>query len=256
MTRRFTNIAGLFFFALSGTRFAFPQGTAQSVPKSVRISGRTTSPDGGRVSIEVRMVRIASDGVTVESPIQTVKAGPNGVFTFFGAPSTKYRVSLECGLTPAKDVFTGSGKNNVNVGNMVFDNRPPMAITVLVPPTSDLVADLKPEQIVIEPQKAVDRGSGSFPQFSLVQPALPSGKAANLTQCLYAPSLDRRTEWEAFPLVNFSRLLSIGSFVGGRVRLIRVVRYNPTLSPLQIRGEVRKVWRGRFGLANRCAHLA
>jgi len=192
------------------------------------------------------MVRIALDGVTVESPLETVKSRPNGDFTFLGAPSRKYRISLACGLTPAQEVFTGSGKNNVNVGDLVFDNRPPTAITVLVPPSSDLVADLKPEQIVIEPQKAVDGGSGSFPHFSPVQPAPPSSKAANLTQCLYAPSLDRRTEWEAFPMVNFSRPLSIGSLVGGRVKLIRVVHYNPTLSPFQIREEVRKVWVSKF----------
>lgn len=246
MTRRFTNIAGLFFFALSGTRFAFPQGTpSKGVAKSVRISGRAISPDGGGVSIGVQMVRIASDGVTVESPVETVKAGPNGVFTFFGAPSTQYRISRECVVTPTKDVFTGSGKNNVNVGNMVVNNRVPMAITVSVPPSSDLVADLTPEQIVTEPQKAVDRGSASFPHFSPV-PTPPSSKAATLTQCLFAPSLDRRAEWKSFPIVSFNRPLSIELFVGGSVKLIRVVHYDPRLSPSQIREEVRRVWLSKF----------
>jgi hypothetical protein len=37
--------------------------------------------------------------------------------------------------------------------------------------------------------------------------------------------------------------------VGGKVKTIRVVRYDPKLTPSQVREEVRKVWLGRISLA-------
>src|SRR5215475_7201232 len=64
------------------------------------------------------------------------------------------------------------------------------------------------------------------------------------------PSLDRRSEWESFCSIFFGRYLSIESFVGGNVKLIRVVRYGslftPNLTPSQIKDEIRRVWFGRF----------
>ena len=44
-------------------------------------------------------------------------------------------------------------------------------------------------------------------------------------------------------MIMLDRPVSIESFVGGKVKAIRV-QYDPTLTPSQIRDEVRKVWLG------------
>ena len=59
-------------------------------------------------------------------------------------------------------------------------------------------------------------------------------------------SLNRRSEWEELPAVEFDHYLSVESFVGGRVRTIRVIRRDPRLTPEQIRDEVMRVWLGVF----------
>ena len=51
-------------------------------------------------------------------------------------------------------------------------------------------------------------------------------------------------------MVTFDRFLTVESFVGGKVKVIRVVRYDPKLTPSQIRDEVRKVWLGVFSFAS------
>lgn len=50
-------------------------------------------------------------------------------------------------------------------------------------------------------------------------------------------------------MISFDRYLTVESFVGGKVELIRVVHYDPRLTPPQIRDEVRKVWLGIFWFA-------
>ncbi len=43
--------------------------------------------------------------------------------------------------------------------------------------------------------------------------------------------------------------MSIEEFIGGKVKEVRVVRYDPGLTPDQIRDEVSKVWLGIFQYA-------
>lgn len=50
-------------------------------------------------------------------------------------------------------------------------------------------------------------------------------------------------------MIHFDQYLTVESFVGGKVRVIRVVRHDPKLTASQIREEVRKVWLGRFWFA-------
>jgi len=47
-------------------------------------------------------------------------------------------------------------------------------------------------------------------------------------------------------MVRFDRFLSIESFMGGKVKSIRVVHHDPKLTSSQVREEVRKVWLGVF----------
>jgi hypothetical protein len=173
----------------------------------------------------------------------------NGVFTFFGRPSTKYRIYYGGGYsgikgTP-KTVDTASGKD-MDVGDMVFGSCPAPSNGASLPhpkaPTSgQLVGDLQLEQIVIEPRQPRFNYGLSLPASRFLDT-----NYVEVPQCWSGPSLDRRTEWELLPSVRFDHFLSIKSFVGGRVKTIRVVRYDPALTPSQIREEVRKVWLGLF----------
>jgi hypothetical protein len=79
---------------------------------------------------------------------------------------------------------------------------------------------------------------------------MPNGVGTNSSvefpQCWSGPSLARRGEWEGLWEVSFNQFLSIEEFVGGKVKKIHVVRYDPRLTPDQIKEEVRKVWHGIF----------
>jgi len=68
----------------------------------------------------------------------------------------------------------------------------------------------------------------------------------DLPPCWTGPSLDNRADWEALFDIMFDRYVSIESFVGGKVKLIRVSRYDPNLRPSKVRDEVRRAWFGIF----------
>jgi len=217
--------------------------------KSVRISGRLVFPDGSPVSFGIRMARIDSDGFKDEG---TTTVGRDGRFTFMAAPDRKYRISLAAGgmKTPPKVVDATGGKD-IDVGNMVFEYCPPVSPVVVPlflkrPATSDLVGDLRPEQIVIEPQHA----GNAYPVLSLPPTKFKPKNLVELPPCWSGPSLDNRSEWEASSMIEFDRFVTVESFVGGKAKIIRVVRYDPKLTPSQIRDEVRKVWLGGFLFAS------
>ena len=50
--------------------------------------------------------------------------------------------------------------------------------------------------------------------------------------------------------IHLDHLVTVESFVGGKVKLIRVVRYDSKLTPSQIENEVRGAWLGAFSGAN------
>jgi hypothetical protein len=112
------------------------------------------------------------------------------------------------------------------------------------------VGELQLEQIIIEPQKPISERVG----IPLTQPNpgyVNSSAFVELPPCWSGPSLDRRAEWEALQNVYFfDRYLSVESFVGGKVKSIHVVRYDPRLTPFQIREEVQRVWLGVFWTAS------
>jgi hypothetical protein len=129
---------------------------------------------------------------------------------------------------------------------MVFEHCPSISSpkTRQEPTSNQLIGDLQLEQIIIEPQKPNSERVGIPPT-----PLSPDGNSSalvELPQCWSGPSLDRRGEWEALGWVYFDRYLSIESFVGGKAKSIHVVKYDPRLTPFQIRGEVQKVWLGMF----------
>jgi hypothetical protein len=242
-------------------------GLAQTVlpvdpTKSVRISGRLILPGGGRLinPIYIYMAEVGPDGLndgTSTSP------DSRGLFTFFGRPGTKYRVYLGGGYngikTPPRIVETADGKD-VDVGEIVVENCSPwipQGATLRAPTSTELIGDLRLEQITIEPQQPLppERLEGwpglTLPSRGFLLPLLAPQdteplKIVDLPQCWTGPSLDRRSEWEALSSVWFDQAISIESFVGGKVKSIRVVRYDPQLTPSQIREEVRKVWLSVF----------
>jgi hypothetical protein len=191
------------------------------------------------------MARIDPDGF---KDAGTAMAGRDGRFVLMAAPGYKYRISLAAGgmKTPPKTVDITSDKDS-DVGDMVFEYCSTVSTSIPKPPTkSDPVGDLRPEQIVIEPQQSVNPYS---PVFDLPPSNFKPNNAVELPPCWSGPSLDKRYEWESSPMITFDPSITVESFVSGKVKVIRVVRYNPKLSPSQIRDEVRKVWFGSFSLA-------
>ena len=225
------------------------QGTVSTQVKSeqvinpVRITGRLVFPSGEPVSFHVSMAQIEGEGLTNITSAQTAS---NGTFTFLAAPKRKYRIYLGQGYkTPRKTVDTAEGRG-VDVGDMVFEHCPFLSggKTRQEPTSAQLIGDLQLEQIIIEPQKLTNERVG----IPLTPPSPdPNSRAlVELPPCWSGPSLDRREEWEALTWVYFDRYLSVESFVGGNVKSIHVIRYDPRLTPFQIREEVQKVWLGAF----------
>jgi hypothetical protein len=224
---------------------ALAQTTPDEQTKTVHISGRLVFPDGNPASFRLRMDRIEPDRFKEEG---TAVAGRDGRFTFTAAPGRKYRISLAAwGMkTPPKRVDTSSGKD-MDVGDMVFEYCSAVNMSIPKPPaTTELIGDLKLEQIVIEPQPPVNPYR---PVADLPRSTFKPDNTVELPPCWSGPSLDRRREWESFPMVSFDRYLTVESFVGGKVHVIRAVHYDQGLTPAQIREEVRKVWLGSFSFA-------
>lgn len=228
---------------------AIAQATLAAGPQlSVRISGRVVLPGGQPVGFHVRMAEVAPDGLKDE--VATQADGQKGLFTFIGKPGTTYRIYLgSMYKTPPRTVDTGAG-DDVDIGDLVLEYCPPTAgyrIPPKPPVSPQLAGDLQLDQIYVEPQQPSPvRGGNSF-FLSLPPSKFPeSPNRVELPQCWSGPSLDRREEWERLPIVQFDHWLSIESFVGGRVKAIRVVGYNPALSPSEIKQEVRSVWLGQF----------
>ena len=214
-------------------------GLAQTTPnktaESVRISGRVVSPKGDPESVPVRMARIEPDRFLLLTDERITTTDSHGVFTFLATPHERYRIYFKgYGAGTRKTVDTANGQD-VDVGDVIFWKTPcpsarfadPEALTSPV-----LLADLKPEQIVIEPQEPVDG-----PWRGITAPQSPSTRGpgpnhmAELPPCSDGPSLE-----------------SIQSFFG-KVKDIRVVRYDPRCTPSQIREKVRRVWLGLFDQA-------
>jgi hypothetical protein len=224
---------------------AIAQTTMDKPADSVHISGRVMFPEGGPVSVHVRMARIEPDGLLTDE--QFVLTDSHGVFTFFGTPGKRYRIDLDgYGVRTRKTVDIARGKD-IDVGDMIFEKCPAVSHAVPKAPTSpELLGILKSEQIVIELQSVPRGGSGFVP---LRPAALTNHKlnsAVDLPPCWSGPSLDKRTEWEPLFDIIFDRYVSIESFVGGKVKMIRVIRYDPNLTPSKVRDEVRKAWFGIF----------
>jgi hypothetical protein len=239
--------AAAFLFVLAGV--AFGQMKSDEPVKTVRISGRLVSPEGNPASFAVRISKMERDGPPNE--ITAISDG-HGLFTFLAESHHKYRIWLGAGMkTAPKTVDTTSG-TDIDVGDMIFEYCPAANFSIPKPPLSQpqLVGDLKSEQILIEPQTFMEkqwRGIGG--PLSLPSQAPLSNSMEEGPQCWSGPSLDRRAEWEAFPMVSFDHYLSIESFVGGKVKSVRVVRYDPKLTHVQIKEEVRRVWLGVFWYA-------
>jgi hypothetical protein len=108
-----------------------------------------------------------------------------------------------------------------------------------------LIGNLKMEQVVIDPAwTAVNPMAQLVPPFSPQNCKEPKG--LDWPRCWQGPSLARRDEWEIRNNVSFYHYTSVESFVGGKVKSVRIVAYDPARTPAQIKEEFRKVWFGVF----------
>lgn len=208
---------------------------AESTVRTVRISGRLVVPDGHpAVTESIGIVRITSDGF---KDYRQTLSGTDGRFVFTVARGYQYRIATVLGKTTRKTVDTRTGKD-VDLGDLTFERCPPAPIRQRHPPSKDLSGNLKPEQIVIDKPGDIPTRI-SFP---------PSGRNRLYEPplCWSGPSLDRRWEWEDAGGVSFAQYLSVESFAGGKVKLLKVTRTSSQLTQEQIRKEVRKVWLGVF----------
>jgi hypothetical protein len=197
--------------------------TATDEPsKTVHISGRLVDPDGKPVSLDLRMARWGADGFKDER----TTVGGDGRFTFTTVPSQTYRFYLPTGWgvkTQANRVDTPRGKD-IDLGDLIVERCPALSMSNPKPPSASvLISGLKPEQIIIEPWQ---------PGVIDLPPSTFKPNPIELPPCPLEPSL-----------------YTIESSVGGKVKSIRVVRYDPKLTPSQIREEVQKVRAGSLRVA-------
>jgi hypothetical protein len=209
--------------------------------KSVRVSGRVVFPDGRNwPSATVLMAEVVPQGLTGEV---RVRADPQGVFYFDAVAGKKYRIYLHSyPELSRKTVETASG-TDVSTGDLIVRQCPSPAYAHFMRPQQPTgprsVPPLTLEQIVIEPR---DLPYGWWaeepaPAVFVESPGCMSGP----------PSLDNRAYWQAWPTVPFySSGVGVASFVGGNVKSIRVIWYDPKLTPDRIKQEVLRVWRGHL----------
>jgi hypothetical protein len=211
-----------------------PAGTS----KSVRISGRVVLPDGRPwPSAPVAMAEVVPEGLT---GAVRVTADSRGAFKFAAVAGKKYRVYLRVhGELTRTTVETASGRD-IAIGDMIvrecpspsYDRRPKHPTA----PTS--VPPLTLKQIVIEVRGPPPEPWTEDPQLAVFieSPGCMSGP----------PSLDNRAYWHTWPMVSFHDSgvgVGVASFVGGKVKSIRVIWHDPKLSPDQIKQAVLRIWR-------------
>lgn len=229
------------FAALSGAAMA--QSAPDHRMASIRITGRVMDPKGLPVPVSVRMARIVPGGLADE---KIALADRQGVFTFHVEPGPTYRIYLtEYGVRTRKTVET-AGRKDVDVGDVLFERCPTEDPATKLPTPPELADYLRPSQIIVEQQKS------EYDLWRGILAPLPfttdrgSHETVELPPCWSGPWLSRRGEWEALCLISFDHDVSIGAFVGGDVKYVRVVHYDPKLTTLQIQDEVQKMWRSVF----------
>jgi hypothetical protein len=234
--------AALAIIAITLPAIGFAQTPPDQPAAFVRISGRVVFPDGNPVSVHVTVARIEGDFLT---HARSVITDVHGVFRLVVEPGYQYRIHLNgYWIKNQKTADTTSG-NDLDVGDLVFERCALSGPLMGNQRTAhDLAGDLKPEQIIIEPQEHGQRWP-ELPESTYTESVGP-GKDVDLPPCWTAPSLENRKYWEPWPMITLDRAVSIGSFVGGTAKAIRVLSYDPRLTPSQIRDEVRKVWLGLF----------
>jgi hypothetical protein len=234
---------------------AYRQANPDEPAKSVQVSGRVVFP-GGHVEsgLSVQVEEIDPGGGTPNHPGPVI-TDTRGVFMFSGSLGATYCVSLGPGLgpsvqTPPKTIQITSEKA-VDIGDMVFEKIPAIHGTYANPPTTPppLIGNLKLEQIVIEPQRFTNDAWARAAEFQAGGAnSVWTNSPVESPKC-WSLSLAQRQQWEGLCAIEFTQFLSIEEFVGGKVKTIRVVRYDPRLTPDQIKAEVRKVWLGIFHYA-------
>ena len=220
-------------------------GSAQEEPKVVRIFGRAIQLNGSRAVRDVLVQRIEIDG---PSDVKSAYTNAQGMFSLLVPTGKTYRVWFGHNFkTPPKTVNAVAGED-IDLGDLVFEYCPIPHYSSPVPPTSilELKGKLKPNQIIIEKQKATVEEGNRIRTYEAVVPRGSWISVFEYPQCWTGPSLDRRADWQQSCTLTFNQYVSVESFVGGKVRAIRVIDHEPHLTAAQIKEEVQRVWFGVF----------
>jgi hypothetical protein len=240
MSRRLIVALSLAILSAAG----FSQATKKSSNDEVRVTGRLVSPNDELVNYTVSLWQIAPDG-----PAVNAETDNSGNFTFLAAPGKYYKISFGAGFKTLPITFTTTGGKDIDVGTIVLEHCPSLTETVQTtsPSPRELKGDLRLEQIFVDkPLAPGSQWSGISLPFSPRVGLDRLGDTNDLPPCWSGASTDRRWEWEGRCSVDFHHFVSLESFVGAKVKSIRVVRYDSHLTPTQVKEEVRKVWLGIF----------
>jgi hypothetical protein len=225
---------------------------------STRISGRIVFPDGRPwSSVYVNIARVVPEGLAQEEQVTT---DANGMFTFQAATGKTYRVYLNVyGVTGRKTVET-AGSDYVALGEIVAVRCAPADSVTFAGAVANEAqqAQLRVDQIVLEPQPLRDGEWQIIPATSPEQDRAARSRAGfdpdafpEVPPCWSRPLIESRPYWGAYPMLWFDERLTIGSFIGGKVKSVQISRYDPRLEPDEIKNQVRRVWRGTLSHASR-----
>jgi len=228
---RFKRIFALLSFVLLNEA-----GYAQNPPADsagVAIIGRVVDYGGRPTRARVNLWRVEPDGLLYDPKFEWTDS--EGMFRFAGSPDKQYLLALDGGRN--RSTFDTVKGAEVNLGELRFEQCTSPAAPNFMgpddPATADPGAYVVPEQIVIEAQTLVN-GQWKIVHGPSRENMMGIG-LPNWPPCWRGPDVESH--------------LSIGKFLG-KVRSIRVTGHSPSLTPVEIQDEIRRVWLSTVTLAS------
>ena len=222
-------------------------GISQEGP-NVRISGRVIDLQGKPTLRSVLFAPLESGSFRLEKEVITDQ---RGFFNVIVSAGKMYRIWFGRNYKTVPKLVDAIAGSDFDLGDLVFENCPAPDSKIVNPPASTVSGriDFMLDQIIFAPLKV---SGGKWNGIRTHEPSIPRERHMDMVEEEYpqchmgAFSLVRRSEWDTRCNVNFGSDVSLESFIGGKVKSIRVINYEPQLTPDKIRAELKKVWLGVF----------